>query len=99
MRKFTDAELELAPKVAEIISTHVIASMKGSTMRMRPTIEDCLEWLRERGLCGWHFIPRLPDEIELTVKGWGDEKHTVWGKSTLETIYRCIIEVRRVGGE
>ena len=94
MRKFTDKELELAPKVAVVMGIPVPEKMVFG-FQDRALEYDCLEWLRER--CKDHVILSHDVGDEDIWWVWFDEYKPTQayasGDSILETLYRVIIEI------
>ena len=86
MRKFTDKELELAPKIAEVIGGVWDEPYKHEW----PLEHDCLEWLRERyDVLHIHYSSELGERI------WDIDTYSDYSESPtlLETLYRVIIEI------
>ena len=95
MRKFTDTELELAPKVAEVIGGVWDEPYKHEW----PLEHDCLEFLRERGWANYRFslgqsgsceemhVVQVPFEFR------AEQEQVVRGDTLLEAWYRVIVSV------
>ena len=104
MRKFTDKELELAPKVAEIFAPDgpVIAGCCAGTIGKWITEHmlehDCLEFLREHDFAV--FTETFPSgESNVHVCGPGTDIVERGNWTLLEALYRVIIECGQKQGK
>ena len=94
MRKFTDTELELAPRVAE-----VMGEVGANRSTKKPLEHDCLEWLR--GRLPKHDIyiesdpaaPRMWWVLVATDESFPTSEPQSCD-TLLESLYRVILEVK-----
>jgi len=92
LRKFTDKELELAPKVAEVmgIASQFNPLTKGIFQPI-PTIEDCLEWLREKFEVFELAYDGNASKSKWVVGVWTSSDEYFEGDTSLEALYRVIL--------
>ena len=90
MSKFTDAELELAPKVAEILGLPIPTIDSPLSIKIAPpSAEDCLEWLREKT----EWLCLHPVEEGWCVEWESSIDSYVVGNTPKEAAYRCVVEM------
>ncbi|MBE9573583.1 MAG: hypothetical protein IMF20_00450 [Proteobacteria bacterium] len=111
MRKFTDAELGLAPKVAEVMGHEprlegLPKDMLSAFIRGYLSEHDCLEWLREKGWLIEHihnlsgsgsWYVRVGKEMALPSDIF--PKFSKIAPELLEALYRCIVEIGKGGDD
>ena len=98
MRKFTDAELKLAPQVAEVMGKPLFHD--GARPTDLPLEHDCLEWLLRNG---WYpdmrasaYESDMPDKTRYRVfimTNLAKEMCEKYGSTLLEALYRAILEI------